>query len=329
MVCSSLFKTAALVSSTLLASSLPESLGATYAAPMIVQLTHKSGSRAEVSTLGVQVISFYTCHNPDVNVLFMNNDQSAFDGINPIQGGIAAVFPFYGTSKAYSVPTNGFARTMVWEAGSLVPAANATQPTYAVFHLKSSDATMQLWPFAFQLMYEVQLWPFSLEITYTVINTHTTAISFDLLLQNYFAVPTIRDGNVMISGLQGYEFLDRITNKVQIDECDSFGIPIQVDSIHKNVNTDVVAHVKGEQCNRNFIVKATATTGDGAHTPAMPCTDRTVWNRWNTSTGNLADFGDDKYLRTIAIGSGRVSVMQVLYPSLHFALNQVITVETV
>uniref|UniRef100_M4BMU8 glucose-6-phosphate 1-epimerase n=1 Tax=Hyaloperonospora arabidopsidis (strain Emoy2) TaxID=559515 RepID=M4BMU8_HYAAE len=329
MVLSSLFKTAALVSSTLLASSFPASLGATYAAPQIVHVTHMSGSSAEISTLGVQVISFYTSHNPDVNVLFMNNDQSAFDGKNPIQGGATAVFPNYGPPKGHSAPTNGFARTMVWNFASMVPAPDATKPTYAVFDLTSSDATMQLWPFAFRLMYEVHLWPSSLEITFTVINTHTTAISFDLLLQNYFAVRTIRDNNVMISGLKGYEFLDRITNKVQIDERDSFGIPIQVDIIHKNVNTDVVAHVKGEQGNRNFIVQAAATTGDGAHTPAVPSTDRTVWNRWNTSTANLADFGDDKYLRTIAIGSGRVSEMEVLYPSLRYALNQVITVETV
>uniref|UniRef100_A0AAV1V7W1 glucose-6-phosphate 1-epimerase n=1 Tax=Peronospora matthiolae TaxID=2874970 RepID=A0AAV1V7W1_9STRA len=327
MVHSFLLKISALTSSTLLASTLLASPGAANPAPGTVLLEHVSGSRAEVAVLGAQVISFYTADNPNVNVLFMADDPSTSDGVTPIQGGLTPVFPYYGTAPSgYSIPLNGFARTMKWEVSSVTPATNRDRPTYAFFNLESTDATMQMWPFKFKLMYQLELRSSSLEIMFSVIDTHPAAISFHALIQNYFSVPDIRNDGVTISGLKNVNFFDRISKTNQLETRESFGILSQIDNIYKNVTGDVVAHIRGEHGDWNVIVAASAEWGDGAHRSNIPPTDRTVWNHGNSGAKDLGDFGDEKYLRTIAIGSGNVAELEELYPSLRYDLTQVITV---
>lgn len=326
MARSFLLKTAALVSSTLLASST----GAANADPAVVDLVHTSGSNAKIAVFGAQVTSFCTAEDPTVNVLFMSKDGPT-DGVNPSRGGITVVFPNYEAITEYnSVPELGFARATKWTLnGVSQQGVFNTDYSSASLSLASSDATRQLWPFDFELRYEVRLYSDRLETKLSVISRGSTGIEFQALLNNHIFAPDVRDYGVVISGLHGVEYIDRVTHTNQTDKDTVFGITSRVDRIYKGFKGSVRAHVKGgnDIVDRDVYIKSTAQFGDGGHTPFFTQADYTLWNPWTEGpVGGVDGAGSDEYLRMVAIGVGGVSEKMMVAPTMSYTVEQVVSV---
>lgn len=323
MVCSFLLKTAALVSSVLLTSST----GAANADPAVVDLVHTSGSNAKIAVFGAQVTSFCTAEDPTVNALFMSKDEPT-DGVNPSRGGITVVFPNYEALTGHnSVPEFGFARATKWTLDSVLQQGVFNSDySSASLSLASSDATRQLWPFDFELRYEVRLYSDRLETKLIVINTGATVIEFQALLNNHIYVPDVRDTGLVIAGLQGVEYIDRVTQTNKTDKHAIFGITSRVDRIYKGVKGSVTAHVRGgSMVNRNVVVNSTAWFGDGGLTPSFTQADYTVSNPWTEGpVAGVGGAGSDEYLRMVAIGVGGVSERMLVAPIMSYAVDQVV-----
>uniref|UniRef100_A0AAV1US72 Uncharacterized protein n=1 Tax=Peronospora matthiolae TaxID=2874970 RepID=A0AAV1US72_9STRA len=140
----------------------------------------------------------------------------------------------------------------------------------------------------------MQMWPFKFKLMYQLeLRSSSLEIMFSVIDTHPAAI----------------SFHALIQNYFSVPDIRNDGVTISglknIDNIYKNVTGDVVAHIRGSN---------------------IPPTDRTVWNHGNSGAKDLGDFGDEKYLRTIAIGSGNVAELEELYPSLRYDLTQVITV---
>ena len=317
MVHSCLLKTAALVSSTLLASA-----EATYVSQGgVVTISHLSGSFAKMSTHGATVFSFSPAYDPYGDVLVMSND-SVYDGIKPLSGGITIEFPNHDATKDYPVPELGFARVSKWTLEDVDLTSDKNSYSSAMFHLDSTDDTLQMWPFKFRLFYEVRLYSTWLETELTVMNIGSGGMVFEALLNNHFSVPDVRNNGVEVSGLQGVEYFDRVTGKTQNEMRESFGIMSRVDSIYKDVKNDVTATIRGDGFTETVVVEKSARLHTGYAPPVTPSTDCVVSNPWNQDT--KSDFSDEEYIHLVAIGVGTVRDKIGIAPDDSYTLNQII-----
>uniref|UniRef100_A0AAV1UV54 glucose-6-phosphate 1-epimerase n=1 Tax=Peronospora matthiolae TaxID=2874970 RepID=A0AAV1UV54_9STRA len=320
MVRSSLLKSAALVSSTLLAS-----LAAANTGQETVKMAHPSGATAEIALVGATVISFTTAAHPDRDVLFMSK-KSQVDGSNAIQGGIPIVFPNLDSSMGFKVPDRGFARTTKWSVVSEQPSTERDEDSVATFRMESSDATRPMWPFEFELEYEVRLSSDSIQTKLIVHNTDSKHIEFDVVLDNYIRTNDILKDSVKIAGLQNVDYFDRVTKSTQNDTRESFTITKGVDSIYKDVFKDVMAYIRGDTYDQIVSVHFSALVFGGGHKPDYFQTDCVIRNPGQMSAEAMEDFGDDEYRYTVAIGPGIVSEKQVIAPGFGYELSQLITV---
>uniref|UniRef100_A0AAV1UV98 glucose-6-phosphate 1-epimerase n=1 Tax=Peronospora matthiolae TaxID=2874970 RepID=A0AAV1UV98_9STRA len=319
MVHSFLFKTAALVSSSLLTSAGATGVGQEG----VITLTHPSGSNLKIDTFGANIFSFSPSYDPFGNVLVVPR-ETVHDGLKPIGGGITVVFPNSEASKDYPVPELGFARVSRWAVEHVELASDESSYSSASLRLESSDATHQMWPFKFLLMYTVRLDSSSLETDLTVMTTGSGGMSFQALLNNHFYVNDIRDNGVAISGLQNAEYLDRVTGTTQNDTRESFSIVSRVDSIYKDVKSDVTVTIKGNGFNEEVTIQKTARFNDGRIATSAAKTDCVVSNPWNEDT--KSDFSNEEYIHMVAIGVGGMSENLGVIPGVSYSLNQVITV---
>uniref|UniRef100_A0AAV1USN0 glucose-6-phosphate 1-epimerase n=1 Tax=Peronospora matthiolae TaxID=2874970 RepID=A0AAV1USN0_9STRA len=319
MICSLLLKTATLVSSTLLTS-----VGSTYVSQGgVVTLSHPSGSFAKMSTHGATVFSFSPAYDPYGDVLVMSND-SVYDGIKPLSGGITVVFPNRDVSKDYPVPELGFARVSKWTLENVDLTSDKNSYSSAMFRLESSENTRRMWPFDFRLVYEVRLYSTCLETELTVMNIGSKGMVFQALLNNHFYVNDVRNNGVEVSGLQGVEYFDRVTGKTQNDMRESFGIMSRVDNLYKDVKNDVTATIKGAGYTKKVVVEKSALLHTGTVPPVPLSTDCVVSNPWNKDT--KSDFSNEEYIHLVAIGVGTVSGKVGVLPDDSYTLNQVIKV---
>uniref|UniRef100_M4BMV1 glucose-6-phosphate 1-epimerase n=1 Tax=Hyaloperonospora arabidopsidis (strain Emoy2) TaxID=559515 RepID=M4BMV1_HYAAE len=314
-----LFKTAALVSSTLLASVRATDVGQGG----VITLTHLSGSNLKVDTYGANIFSFCPSYDPLGDVLVVSR-ETVHDGIKPISGGITVVFPNLEASKDHPIPELGFARVSRWTVEYVKLANDENTYSSALLRLESSDATHQMWPFKFLLMYTVRLYSTSLETELTVMTTGSGGMDFQALLNNHFYVNDVRENGVVISGLQNAEYLDRVTGMTQNDTRESFGIMSRVDSIYNDVKNDVIATIKGNGFNKEVVIQKTARYNDGRISTFAAKTDCVVSNPWNEDT--KSDFSNEEYIHMVAIGAGGVSQNLGVFLGVSYTVNQVITV---
>ncbi|KAE8958493.1 hypothetical protein PF005_g31472 [Phytophthora fragariae] len=311
MVHSYMFKTAALV------SALLASLGGANADLETVKLTHPTGSSAEVFLFGAHVKSFRTVFDPDLDILFMSN-RSHLDGVNPISGGIPVVFPNFG--GATGLPNHGFARVTNWTLASVEQAADETQASVATFTMAASDATRKMWPVDFELQYQVKLYSAQLESTLHVHNTFSKEIDFNALLHNYIQVNDVRDNGVMITGLKGVNYFDKVAKANKTETRDGFGITSETDNVYSNAPDKIMAPVRGTNFDYTVQIEKSGSIGSTATK-----TDIVVWNPWADRVKTFADFGSEEYLKMVAIEPGRVSEKQTLPAGQTYTLQQTIS----
>ncbi|CAI5717666.1 unnamed protein product [Hyaloperonospora brassicae] len=324
MVHSFLLKTAALVSSTMLASTLCAS--SPGAANELVTVMHPSGATAKVSLLGAQVLSYTTTSQPDVNVLFVS--QSPTNGANPVRGGISVNFPIVESVDSFTGPEHGFARTSMWTLESLEQPRpdHGVDYTSATFILTWTEATFQIWPEKFELRYKVNVSADRLLTKLTVSNLGSAAFYVGVLLTSYLSVPDVLNDGVVVRGLQGLEYYDRVTRTNQTDSREMFGITSQVDSAYKDVGLDVVASVKGVGFVQDVAVRQFAQYGNGNHRPISDPSSCVVWNPW--TEGAKAGLGVEEYRKMLAIGCGKVTEKFVQSTDVRYTVSSEITVTT-
>jgi glucose-6-phosphate 1-epimerase len=157
-------------------------------------LQHPSGASVSVSDYGAHVLSWTPAAGRDW--LFLSQRAQFAEG-KAIRGGVPVIFPQFNERGPWQ--RHGFARVTTWqrvEAG----------PDRLAFQLLSDAQTLKLWPYRFELGFEVELGESSLSMTLSVINRDAQDFEFTAALHTYFALQSL--ARASLDGLEGLMFWD-------------------------------------------------------------------------------------------------------------------------
>ncbi|KAE8876992.1 hypothetical protein PF005_g20685 [Phytophthora fragariae] len=288
----------------------------------VIELHHPSGSYAEVQLYGATVTRFCAAQEPERNVLFVSR-QALLDGSKPIRGGIPLVFPVFGAAQGF--PNHGFARVNNWELIEMnVYVGDDDSPTVATFALKATDATKAMYPHDVALKYEVKLFPNALATALHVQNKSDHEVAFQALLHTYLAADDVRDGGVVVEGLKGLTYHDKVAATQQTETRDVLGFAQETDSVYANAPSPVVVRMKRADGKEQVVtVEKEAFIKSGASQLPQP-SDVVVWNPWSDKAKAMSDFADDEYPTMLCVEPGRVSEQQKLPAGQTFTLQQAI-----
>ena len=168
------------------------------------QLTGPDGSRAVVSALGGQLLSWQTADGREH--LFLS-ERAVVDGSLPIRGGVPVCFPQF--AGLGDLPKHGFLRTRIWQLES-----QRSGDDFALLTLRVTDdeASRALWPHAFTVELSVMLEAGRLEIELSVDNSGETPFAFTGALHTYLRTQEVED--VSLKGLYGLDYRDTAAGDV-------------------------------------------------------------------------------------------------------------------
>ncbi|KAF1776577.1 Glycoside hydrolase-type carbohydrate-binding, subgroup [Phytophthora cactorum] len=200
------------------------------------------------------------------------------DGSKPIRGGIPLCSSL---RRRRGIPNHGFARVNNWKLSQL-------------------DQTVKLFANALATAIHIQ-------------NKSEGDMAFQALLHTYLSVDDVRDGGVVVEGLKGLTYHDKVAGQEKTEERDVLTFDQETDSVYAN------AHGKEQVVT---IEKEAFIKSGPTHTAQL--SDVVVWNPWIDKAKGMSDFGDDEYPTMVCVEPGRVSEQQKLPAGQTFALLQVI-----
>ncbi|ETN02180.1 hypothetical protein PPTG_16811 [Phytophthora nicotianae INRA-310] len=288
----------------------------------VIELRHPSGSRAEVYLYGATVTSFYAAQEPERNVLFLSS-KALLDGSKPIRGGIPLVFPVFGAAEGF--PNHGFTRVNNWKLSQLdQTVGDDNSPTVATFALDISPEMKAMYPHDFGLVYEVKLFANALATAIHIQNKSEGEIAFQALLHTYLSADNVRDGGVVVEGLKGLMYHDKVAGQEKTEERDVLTLDQETDSVYANAPSPVVVRMKRSDGKEQIVtIEKEAFIKSGATHTAQQ-SDVVVWNPWIDKAKGMSDFGDDEYPNMLCVEPGRVSEQQKLPAGQTFTLQQAI-----
>ncbi|KAI9914191.1 hypothetical protein PsorP6_005902 [Peronosclerospora sorghi] len=290
----------------------------------IVELRHPSGSRAQVYIYGATVTAFYAANEPTRNLLFLSK-KAILDGSKPIRGGIPLVFPVFGAVDKF--PNHGFARIYKWNLNQIEESSGGDENlTVATFSLDVTDEIKTMYPHAIFLKYVVELSALTLTTAIHIENKSNGEISFQALLHTYLTVDDVRNDGVVVEGLKGLTYHDKVAAEEKIEERDTLTIAQETDNVYANAGSPIVVHMKRTDGKKQVVtIEKEASVKSGTSHVLQP-SDIVVWNPWVDKAKSLSDFGDDEYLTMLCVEPGRVSQRQQLPAKHTFTLQQTIKV---
>ncbi|CAI5705177.1 unnamed protein product [Peronospora farinosa] len=290
----------------------------------VVELRHPSGSRAQVYLYGATVTSFYTAQEPTRNVLFVSK-KALLDGSKPIRGGIPLVFPVFGAAEGF--PNHGFARIHKWKLDQLIQSANEDEsPVVATFSLDVSDDIKAMYPHDFALVYEVKLCANVLTTAIHIHNKSEGEISFQALLHTYLSVDDVRGGGVVVEGLKGLMYYDKVAAEEKIEHRDKLSFCQETDSVYANAPSPVFVRIKRANGKEQVVTIEKEACIKSGSSHMSQGSDVVVWNPWADKAQEMNDFEDEEYPAMLCVEPGRVSDQQKLLAGHTFTLQQAIKV---
>lgn len=269
-----------------------------------LQLSHPSGSSAEVYLLGAHVTSWIPADRTEA--LFLSR-ASEFAPGQAIRGGVPVVFPQF--AQRGPLPKHGFARVMSWRW--LDPGATTGDATEATLELIDSEATRAIWPHAFRARLTVGIDERTLSQRLDVENTGGSAFAFTAALHSYFAVAELR--RTSLQGLAGTAFEERSARgESAIEGAEEIVVSGEFDRVYLDAPRELSVHDRGNE--RGFRLRL-----DGF-------SDVVVWNPGRSGAAALQDMADDEYPRMICVEAAQVGRAVELVPGGAWAGGQIVEV---
>ena len=228
---------------------------------------------AHLFAYGAQLISFTPTNQAPVLHL---SPRSAFVAGKAIRGGIPLCFPWFGPHPTMrEAPAHGFARTQVWhvEAVTLEDSGRVT----VVLYLGSGQATLLLWPHAFEARLTLSLGP-TLSVALEIKNVDDHGWDVEAALHSYFSVGDVR--RTVLCGLEKTPFLDKAQGGTR---CAGAAAPLvlvgETDRVYLPTRGAVL--LQDEALQRSLRI---GKQGSDA---------TVVWNPWLGRATSMADIGSD------------------------------------
>lgn len=159
------------------------------------------------------IITSWRIQNQDI--LYLDAERFANQQLS-VRGGIPILFPICGNlpdntytyqDRQYQLKQHGFARDLPWE----VTATETDKCASITLSLNSSEQTLAVYPFAFELTFTYQLQGNSLKIIQNYTNKSQVAMPFNSGLHPYFL---IKDKNQLDFDIPASEYQDQISQEI-------------------------------------------------------------------------------------------------------------------
>ncbi|WP_295957157.1 D-hexose-6-phosphate mutarotase [Rhodoferax sp.] len=240
-----------------------------------LRLHHACGDTVLVALHGAHILSWTSGGEERLYL----SPQAIFDGHTALRGGVPLCFPQF--NMRGSLPKHGFARTSAWTP---VPADEGLE-----LQLRTSPATLAIWPHAFTATLRVEIAPGTLQVSFTVDNTGPEPLDFALALHTYLRVhdlPTLQ-----LQGLAAQPYWDDVaqTNRLEPGRVTFDG---EVDRVYQAA-PEPLTLVDGEVQLR--IVQSDTLA------------DTVVWNPGATKCAAMADMPDAGYQQMVCVEAAQVN----------------------
>lgn len=242
--------------------------------------------------------------NSNAPILFCSN-KALFQPGKAIRGGVPICWPWFGPKHGFA--QHGFVRTSDW---TLVLDETKEDKHRILLSLNDSDATFSIFPFKFHLLLEIVESIDQLIISLTTTNKGNQPFQITSALHTYFNIGDISE--ILIDGLQNYEYYDKIDNLNKKEESRHLKIQSETDRIY---NTSATTTIIDPILNRTIKIEHDASS-------------IVIWNPWQEKSKVIADLEDDDYKKFICIESAFAPEQKSIQPQQSLTLKQSITVQT-
>lgn len=236
-------------------------------------------------------VTCFKIKSVDQQLLWLSG-QAQYSRGKAIRGGIPICWPWFGAApKALEasgpLPAHGFARTRTWQLIKAEPLANGG--SHVQLSLASNEQTQALWPFEFELIYDVYAAD-TLKVELTTINKDEQPFELSEALHSYFAVEDIFETE--IQGLASTHYVDKVASAIEGKDIygkteDSVTIEQEVDRVY--LSTDSACTIIDGVSSKSILVEKSGSL------------DTVVWNPWQDKASNMADFDDKGYQHMLCI----------------------------
>ena len=262
---------------------------------------------AKISLHGAHVTAFQP--HGQHPVLWLS-DYCHWEAGKAVRGGIPVCWPWFAAHPADSgKPAHGFVRTAMWKVMATEALANgATQIT---FGFTESEATLALWPYAFQLELVVTVGAV-LQVELVAHNTGNEEFVCGGALHSYFRVSDVTE--IAVRGLEGCTYIDSLDLPYRKLQEGPVTISAETDRIYVDTTADCIIDDPGMGRRIRIVRKGSRSV--------------VVWNPWKDKAARMEDFGDQEYPGMICVETTNAADDVVTVPSLgEHRLQTVISVE--
>lgn len=280
-------------------------LGGDQATGPIVSVVHR-GHRAQISLFGAHLLSWQPAdHAP---ILWLSDD-TALDQKGAIRGGVPICWPWFaGHTEHPEWPAHGFVRTAQW---CLDEVSIAAERCVLSFTLPRVERDALYWPYQTRprVMYAIGE---TMMMQLTTENCDAKPIDVGQALHTYFEISDV--GNVSVKGLEGCQYVDKLTGAEQPADHSEIWVDREIDRIYRRVTGPV--RLRDEGLGRMITIE---------HAGAR---NVIVWNPWQDKSIQLGDMGEDgSFRKMLCIETGTVAPDQVLIqPGQEYVLETTLSV---
>lgn len=210
---------------------------------------------------------------------------AVFDDKKAIRGGVPICWPWFGAAAPElgdGLPSHGFARTSKWSIGQIIESDSGVE---LELKLHSSEETLKLWPYPFELTLKATLNK-QLKLELITENQGKHAFTYRSALHTYLNISAPEAVNVSGLNNQFYNSLNK--GALEHGEC-TLLIDQAIDSIYKKSNTNIL--LEDKQLQRTLTITNTGNDSE------------VLWSPWIEGAKAFADMPDNGYQTMLCIES--------------------------
>lgn len=238
---------------------------------------HNNSASAKIALQGAHI--FHYSRKDEKPILWLS-EVSDFEVGKAIRGGVPICWPSFGMNNP-DLPQHGFARTS--EFKHLATNEIDANTTEVILILKSSEETLKLWPYKFELEFKVTVSD-KLTMELTTKNLDAKAFKITQALHTYFSISHISDARA--KGLDKKPYLDALTSE-QLTQNGDIIFEEEVDRVYQEVDAEILLKDK----DRTIHIK-----NEGSSSVV-------VWNPWIQKCKRMSAMRDEAYNDFVCIES--------------------------
>lgn len=194
-----------------------------------LDISNKS-AQAQIALQGAHLFHFQI---KGKRPLLWLSESSYFEKGKPIRGGVPICWPWFGAHKRNkSLPNHGFARTSFWEHAKTQE--RDEQETKVTLVLKSSQESLKLWPYEFELTLDVTVGQ-KLTLSLTSKNSDAKPFCITQALHSYFSISDI--SKVCIEGLEKKHYYNKVDGSYENIQEGRLYFTQETDRVYKDISS--------------------------------------------------------------------------------------------